>query len=296
MKCLVLLAIALLVILGVVPRTSAEPAWGANCLSCHGDWYTGLVNVYGADTTADPDESATGAPDRGPLPVFQVVAGQARTHTVELLGMDPGDTYATELWRLRFPGVETGGELAYSEDCDWAYWGEPGKYYTDPAVKYEWGAGPAAFAFDLEVGAGAPYDYYDVVFAVAGRLAYDGSLYYAEEHFYVQVIPLVGDLDGDGNVDLDDFNVFAACFTGPDGRLAPGCEWCDFDDDGDIDCFDWQEFRRVWPGPEDPPEFPPCNSAVPAIPTVSGWGIMALSLLLVVAGTLVLTRREVQDR
>ena len=98
---LVLLFVAI-----VTPGASAEPAWGSNCLSCHGQLLTNTLYVIGEDTTADPDESKTGAPDRGPLPVFQTFRGKSKSLQAELVGLDLDDTYAVELKRLRYSGVE----------------------------------------------------------------------------------------------------------------------------------------------------------------------------------------------
>ena len=68
-----------------------------------------------------------------------------------------------------------------------------------------------------------------------------------------------GDFDGDGDVDLLDFNAFEACFTGEDGGpVDPGCAAGDFDGDGDIDCSDWERFRWAWTSPGAPPTLPDC--------------------------------------
>lgn len=52
-----------------------------------------------------------------------------------------------------------------------------------------------------------------------------------------------GDLDGDLDVDIDDFNLFAACLLGVDIQIAPSCTCADFDDDGKVDLFDAAEFQ-----------------------------------------------------
>jgi len=286
-------SLGILIVLCGMRAAQAEPAWGVNCLSCHGEWQVGALSIFGENGTADPDESPTGAPDRGPLPVFRVAPGQAKLLQVEVVGLEAGDVYAVELKRLRFPGVETGGELSYTDDCGWAYWGEPGKYYTDPAIGYAWGSGPTAFSFELGVNFDAPEDYYDLVFAVVGRLADSNDLFSSEEHFYLQVTstPVPGDLDGDGDVDLDDFDTFVACFTDSGGRIIAGCEACDLDGDEDLDCADWVLFQQAWTEPIPPPEFAACSGS---IPTVSEWGLSVMVLLLTTLGTLVLRTRQDQ--
>jgi len=187
--------------LGTAPPAGAAPPWGGACLSCHGEWADGAIGIVGSDGLADPDESATGAPDRGSLSVFRVRAGEVTTLFAEVALLGAGDRYAVELSRLRHPGVVGGSLLDFGEDCDWAYWGEPGRYYTDPTMGYGWGAGPTLFHYELIVPADAPSDHYDLVLAVAGKRAADGALFAAEQHFYLEVI-------GDG--------IFADGFEGGD--------------------------------------------------------------------------------
>lgn len=58
-----------------------------------------------------------------------------------------------------------------------------------------------------------------------------------------------GDMDGDGDVDLFDYEAFLACVTGPDqGPVEPGCERADIDQDGDADLSDWGEFQIKFTG------------------------------------------------
>jgi hypothetical protein len=242
------LPVVLLIAHGSAGTALAAPAWGSNCLSCHDQWQPGTLEVFGEDTTADPDESATGAPDRGILKVFQVVPGKTATFQADVAGLDTGDTYAVELTRLRFPGVENGGELTYTGDCDWAEWDEPGDHYSDPAIAHRWGAGPTTFAFDLAVEPNTPYDYYDLVFAVAGKRADGSGLFYAEEHFYLQAVTKPGDLDEDGDVDLADFAAWIPCLTGPDVVPSPGCEAADLDGDNDVDSADFAAFQEAFTG------------------------------------------------
>ena len=95
---------------------------------------------------------------------------------------------------------------------------------------------------------------------------------------------LPGDFDRDCDVDLEDFDQFGVCFTGPGGgpvlaECAPG----DFDGDGDVDCADWCRFVLAWTEAEDPPPMPECAT----IPTVSEWGVVVMTLLILTAGTLV---------
>jgi hypothetical protein len=95
-----------------------------------------------------------------------------------------------------------------------------------------------------------------------------------------------GDLDRDGDVDLDDYDAFVSCFTGPDGGpVEPECQSGDFDGDGDIDCDDWNRFKLAWTGPPaNPPPFDQCATTIPA---VSEWGMVVLTLLLCAAAAII---------
>jgi hypothetical protein len=237
MKRLAYLSAVLLLTLAAARPALAEPAWGRNCLACHNQLQTGLITIIGEDTIADPDESATGAPDHGPLPVFQTSCGATRTLEALLAGLDTGDTYAVELTRMRFPGVESGGDLSYTGDCDWAEWDEAANQYTDPVISYSWGTGPDAFDFDIDVEPDADGDYYDLLFAVAGKFASTGELFYAQEHFYLQVVTVTGDINCDGTVGISDLALVLAAYntcTG-DANYNPAA---DLDDDGCIDLAD----------------------------------------------------------
>jgi hypothetical protein len=252
MKRLRYLPAVLLPALLVAQPAVAEPAWGSNCLSCHGQLQWDMVHVFGEDTSADPDESGTGAPDRGTLQVFQTSCDAVKTLQTLLVGLDTDDTYAVQLKRLRFPGVETGGQLTYTGDCDWSEWGESASYYSDPTISYRWGTGPDTFAFDIDVGPDTDGDYYDLVFTVAGKFESTGELFYGEQHFYLQVVVLPGDLNCDGEVNLADLatllGVFGACTGDSDYLLA-----ADFDGDGCIDLDDLSLLLAYY-GTKGPPE------------------------------------------
>jgi len=57
-----------------------------------------------------------------------------------------------------------------------------------------------------------------------------------------------GDLDGDGDTDLEDYAIFEECLTGPGGSVPYGCEWADLDGDVDIDSRDYGRFQSALPG------------------------------------------------
>ncbi|HOW73361.1 MAG TPA: right-handed parallel beta-helix repeat-containing protein [Phycisphaerae bacterium] len=67
---------------------------------------------------------------------------------------------------------------------------------------------------------------------------------------FMPAIP--GDLDGDRDVDTDDFSLFLACVSGPTIPLAPGCENRDFNHDGFVDQQDFGLFQRCYSGAGEP--------------------------------------------
>jgi len=78
----------------------------------------------------------------------------------------------------------------------------------------------------------------------------DGKVY------LYQGVRMPGDLDGDGNVDLDDYVLFADCLAGPDEMTPPGgCDEEQFanadieGEDGDVDLADFVVFQEVFAGP-----------------------------------------------
>ncbi|HNQ22952.1 MAG TPA: S8 family serine peptidase [Phycisphaerae bacterium] len=57
-----------------------------------------------------------------------------------------------------------------------------------------------------------------------------------------------GDLDGDGDVDVNDFVLFADCLSGPGVAYPEGCADADFDEDGDVDLVDVAAFQAAFTG------------------------------------------------
>jgi hypothetical protein len=93
------------------------------------------------------------------------------------------------------------------------------------------------------VGGGEVGDYRCVVTAGCGTVSsHDAAL------TLIVIVP--PDLDQDGDVDVDDWDLFEACASGPGITHAGGtiCDTADFDADGDIDQADFGIFQRCLSG------------------------------------------------
>jgi hypothetical protein len=65
--------------------------------------------------------------------------------------------------------------------------------------------------------------------------------------YVFDLAPLTPDLDGDEEVDVDDYALFAECITGPGVRVRAVCESADLDCDDDVDLADFVRFQVAMP-------------------------------------------------
>jgi hypothetical protein len=61
-------------------------------------------------------------------------------------------------------------------------------------------------------------------------------------------LPIFGDGNRDGDVDLDDFGAFQLCASGPMIAKPAGCDGFDYEPDGDVDQDDFGAFQRCYSG------------------------------------------------
>ncbi len=67
---------------------------------------------------------------------------------------------------------------------------------------------------------------------------------------YVHETVREGSMDGDGDVDLNDYRLFYACITGPAGSVSPDCYYADSNIDDHVDLMDFAAFQAGFiPGP-----------------------------------------------
>lgn len=199
-----MIAAAVVFIVPLAGPASARPSFaqtnGNSCRSaCHGNEMHGRMEVVDADTLLDLGVQLDGKV-RGPLKTFIAEVGSTVTLSVEVL--DGFEVFAAELKRLEKPGqaIDVNNFLIWMED------NLPGNPWTDQDAAANPvyftkdngsnGGLPASaagvFTFDLFVDPSTPVDVYDLEFAAAGRSfsVPAEDLWYQDEHFYIQVVPM----------------------------------------------------------------------------------------------------------
>lgn len=213
--------------------TWAKPGYGVNCSRCHSNSRDGMVIVdYDALTNLGDGDYKT----------FNVEAGKSVSLSLNVT--DGHDKYAIVLKDLEKKGVQGNNtnSLAFTPDPDWvdnSSMNPP--YYVSTSSKHEWSGGTRPYSFNLQVDNSTPADYYILRFEIAGK---GGGLWSQEEIFYLHVlssapVPGNGDIDGDGDVNMYDFSLFASHW--PDTDCSPENNYCgraDINLDGNVDFND----------------------------------------------------------
>jgi hypothetical protein len=75
--------------------------------------------------------------------------------------------------------------------------------------------------------------------------AYSGWNIDDVELWGLDVEPDEGDVDGDSDVDIDDFGILATCLNGPEIWYPPDCGHADLSGDGDVDLTDFAHLQQA---------------------------------------------------
>jgi hypothetical protein len=181
---------------------AAKAPYGRSCAVCHIAPPPGVDSPSAAGFTglADPDESATGAADRGLSKVFTVQRGQSVDLKVliDLLVIPKPVKYAVSLNGMEQRGVEQGGNLGFlASHADPAWFRQTGILQADPARPYYTNTAyfgpnytmPVMLTFSLAVSPTADLDYYNLFFSMGVSGSGSSSRFARSEHFYLRVIP-----------------------------------------------------------------------------------------------------------
>jgi len=153
------------------------------------------------------------------------------------------------------------GSLAITYSCVQGGWTGQGNINLDPlfasAASGDYHLGAGSLCIDSGNNAGVPID---VTSDLAGRPRFFDDpaapdtgagtppIVDMGAYEFAPVVP--ADLDGDGDVGLDDLGIFEACASGPaishNGNRT--CQTADFDHDGDVDQLDFGMFQRCYSG------------------------------------------------
>jgi hypothetical protein len=240
--------VAALCVMGLLVASLAEvaqakPRYGVSCgvSGCHGSARDGMVIVdYDALTNLGDED----------LKTFTVEAGKSVSLSINVI--DGHDKYAAVLKDLEKAGVLKGNSngLVFTPDSEWVdYSAMSPPYYASTSSKHEWAGGARQFTFDLQVDGSTPTDFYALRFELAGK---GGGKWSQEEEFYLHVLPAEpipgnGDINGDGDVNMCDFSLFASNWPNAGCSLENDfCGGSDIDVDGDVDFNDLSVLAANW--------------------------------------------------
>lgn len=212
-----LLSISFIAVTGEVAH--AFPPFAVNngnscSTNCHGSsGANGSIRPDAIELLGDgllnlDDENLPGATDRGELPFFTARPGE----TVTLNGnvLDGTEEYALQIKRFETEAVlsDSNNTLADFATPDPAYNGHgppPSTYYATDVTP--WIGSTTPFLFNLTLDPGTPLDVYDLEFAIAGHDHDTDQLFYNDQHFYLQVVSVMGDYNGNLTVEQADLDL-----------------------------------------------------------------------------------------
>ncbi|MCP4590436.1 MAG: hypothetical protein GY842_06820 [bacterium] len=110
-------------------------------------------------------------------------------------------------------------------------------------LHYQWQRGGSSL-----IGATDPCYTATVAGLYRCRVTDDCGLTFSDEATLTVDAPPPGDLDADCDVDLIDYQIFAACLTGPEGGIPPDCSAANLEANADIDLRDFAYLQHLFGG------------------------------------------------
>lgn len=134
-----------------------------------------------------------------------------------------------------FPTLAQAGVGAAYVSALWATGGAP---------PYQWEVVEDALPPGMELDpAGHIYGQPTTIGESLFRVQVTDDLGHVAHRWHTIVVGLAGDLDADGDVDIQDFTLLSDCMKGPAGGYTEGCEIADWNADRDVDLKDLSSFQ-----------------------------------------------------
>lgn len=177
---------------------------------------------------------------------------QDRTDAYSVILHELGHVLAYNGWRDHFDGGLPGNFMS-TFDGRTVFDGENFFFVGASASAWYGAAVPQTFGSIFHVGNEPPRPGGDLIDQLMNGVVISRGTRYAVSGLDLAILFDVGvsvralaDVDGDGNVDLNDYEGFLDCENGPDGEIDSDCEPADLDADGDVDWADFGAFQRLY--------------------------------------------------
>jgi serine protease AprX len=223
-----------------------DPGWSAT-----GGWAWGPT-VGGGSHARDPHAGHTGLNVYGYNPIGDYANNMVEPEYLTTPALDCRGVSGTQLRFWRWLGVEALDEAAVEVSSDGVAW-TPVWVSVSLHDESQW----TPQAYDIStIADGQPTVYIRWSMGPTnGAITYPGWSLDDVEIWGLSAPSTPGDLDQDGDVDLDDFAGWAECLAGPDAATPPpGCTAlrfgrADLDQNGHVDLADFAAFQKLLAGP-----------------------------------------------